>query len=150
MQSLLPPAGGRGAAVLSKGRFLAVETVISHSFPVRRRLEKKSSCRSIRTWCCPGLPRFVHLLLSAHPTSASARMCSTSLGSDVPGAAVLPARATLLRSVTGTGGNFSKTGAEGGSRSPEADPDPTPDGPPADTGPLEGGVQLRSETETQD
>lgn len=58
-----------------------------------------------------------------------------SLRSDVSGAMVLSAWATLLVSVTGTGGNFSKTGAEGGSRSPEADPDPTPGGPLADTGP---------------
>lgn len=67
----------------------------------------------------------------------------------MPGAMVLSVRATLLVSVTGTGGNFSKTGAEGGSRSPEAGLDPTPGGPLADTGPLEGGVPLRSETETQ-
>lgn len=76
-------------------------------------------------------------------------MFSASLRSDVSGGMVLPAWVTLLVSVTGTGGNFSKTGAEGGSRSPEADPDPTPGGLLADTGPLEGGVQLRSETETQ-
>lgn len=59
------------------------------------------------------------------------------------------ARTPLLVSVTGTGGNFSKTGAEGGSRSPEADPDPRPGGPRGDTGPLEGEVPLGSESETQ-
>lgn len=67
----------------------------------------------------------------------------------MPGALVLSPWSALLVSVTGTGGNFSKTGAEGGSRSPEAGPGPTPGGPLADTGPLEAEVQLRSETETQ-
>lgn len=65
------------------------------------------------------------------------------------GVPALSAWTPLLVSVTGTGGNFSKTGGEGGSRSPEADPDPTPGGPRADTGPLEGEVPLGGETETQ-
>lgn len=43
----------------------------------------------------------------------------------------------LLVSVTGSGGNFSGTGVEEGSRSLEAGPDPTPGGPHADTGPSE-------------
>lgn len=96
-----------------------------------------------------------------HPPSSSPPFQKSNFGralalvagvlhrSDVLGAMVLSAWATLLVSVTGTGGNFSKTGAEAGSRSPEADPDPTPGGPLADTGPLAGGVQLRSKTETQ-
>lgn len=46
-------------------------------------------------------------------------------------------QSALLVSVTGIGGNFSGTGAEGGSRSPEDAPGPTPGGPHADTGPSE-------------
>lgn len=93
------------------------------------------------------------LSTSRDPTCAELRrlwrMFSAPLRSDVSGVLVLSAWTPLLVSVTGTGGNFSKTGAEGGSRSPEADPDPTPGGPRGDTGPLEGEVQLRSEIETQ-
>lgn len=52
---------------------------------------------------------------------------------------------TLLVAVTGIGGNFSGTGAEGGSRSPGAAPDPTPGGPHADKGPSEEEAQLGRE-----
>ncbi|TNN77033.1 hypothetical protein EYF80_012671 [Liparis tanakae] len=48
---------------------------------------------------------------------------------------VLYSQSALLVSVTGIGGNLSGTGAEGGSRSPEAAPDPKPCGPHADTDP---------------
>lgn len=51
----------------------------------------------------------------------------------------------LLVSVTGIGGNFSGTGAEGGLRSPEAARDPMPGGLRADTGPSEAEAPLRRE-----
>lgn len=49
----------------------------------------------------------------------------------------------LLVSVTGIGGNFSGTGAEGGYQSPEDAPCPAPGGPHGDTGPSEEEVQLK-------
>lgn len=55
----------------------------------------------------------------------------------------------LLVSVTGIGGNFSGTGAGGGSRSPEAAPGLTPGGLHADTGPSEEEAQLRRGTERE-
>lgn len=53
----------------------------------------------------------------------------------------------LLVSVTGTGGNSSGTGAEGGSRSPEAAPGPTPGEPRADIGPSVEEAQLKRRRE---
>lgn len=55
----------------------------------------------------------------------------------------------LLVAVTGIGGNFSGTGAEGGSQSPGAAPDPTPGGPHADKGPSEEEAQLGRKTERE-
>lgn len=60
-----------------------------------------------------------------------------SLDSPVVWSAPLYSQLALLVSVTGIGGNFSGTGAEGGSQSLEAAPDPAPGGPHADTGPSE-------------
>lgn len=56
---------------------------------------------------------------------------------------VLYSQLALLVSVTGIGGNLSGTGAEGGSRSPEAAPDPKPCGPHADTDPSKVEAPLR-------
>lgn len=55
-----------------------------------------------------------------------------------------------LVSVTDIGGNFWGTEAEGGFQSPEAAPDPSPDGPPADTSPSEEEARLGRGTERLD
>lgn len=59
-------------------------------------------------------------------------------------------QSALLVSVTGIGGNFSGTGAEGGSRSPAAAPGPAPGGPHADTGPSGGEARLGRGTERRE
>lgn len=60
----------------------------------------------------------------------------------LPAGLIRPPSARLV-SVTGTGGIFWGTGAEGASRSPAAGPDPTPCGQHVDTGPSEAEAQLR-------
>lgn len=143
--------------MLTEDWFLAVETIVNHSFQVRRGLKKNKTAVDSKEagavlGCLGSSALFVSTLPEIQLMQSFGSRGERSLRPFVQtcrDALVLSPWSALLVSVTGTGGNFSKTGAEGGSRSPEAGPGPTPGGPPADTGPLEAEVQLRSETETQ-
>lgn len=111
----------------------------------------ESSSRFKRSWCCPKLPHFIHLF-SPSPAFYMSNFCRAALLTVdishfdllVPCFLSVYSQLALLASVTGTGGNFSKTGAGGGSQSPAAGPDPMPDGLRVDTGPSEEEVQLWS------
>lgn len=110
---------------------------------------KKSSSKSKRSWCCPILcltpvssdTIFIFILLEICKSCGAPTV--DMLASIIHLRTSLYSQLALPMSVTGTGGNFLRTGAEEGARSLEAGPDLTPLWPHADTGPSEEEAQLR-------